>query len=455
MSVTLPGYDRAGVTPGIFHLGPGAFFRAHTAAFTDTALETMPDWGIETAALRSAATAEALAAQDGLYTLLTREGGETRARVIGAVLAAHPASRIAVRLTDPAIRIVTLTVTEKAYGIDPATGGLDPAHPAIAADLAAPGTPHSAVGHLVRALGQRRAAGIAPFAVLCCDNLPANGPLLRRLVLAFAERLDPDLARWIETEAAFPACMVDRITPASTPQTLADAARLTGRPDLAAVEAEAFGQWVIEDRFPLGRPAWDRAGALFVQDVAPYETMKLRMLNGAHSLLAYLGLARGHAFIRDAVADPALLDAARRHLDAAAATLGPVPGVDLQDYARTLLARFANRAIAHRTLQVAMDGTQKLPQRLLAPAAETLRAGGDTASFALATAAWMRHAATANPLDDPRAAEIAARLAGVPRTGAAIAGALLALPGLFPAGLRDAPPWRAQVAGALEALLSS
>jgi fructuronate reductase len=240
--------------------------------------------------------------------------------------------------------------------------------------------------------------------------------------------------------------MVDRITPAPTPATLADAERLTGRSDRLAVETEPFLQWVIEDDFVQGRPDWDRGGALFVADVAPYEAMKLRMLNGTHSLLAYMGLAAGHALVRDAIADPAIAAAARAHLAAAAATLGPVPGADPAGYARALLDRFANRAIAHRLAQIAMDGTQKLPPRILAPAAEVVARGGDADSFARVTAAWMWHAATARPLADPRADEIAALLAGAGGKAAA----LLDLPGLMPPALRQDAGWRARVLAHLD-----
>lgn len=446
--------------PGILHLGPGAFFRAHLAVLTEGAMQaTGGDWGILAAGLRDDAMARQFSAQDGCFTLLVRDGAEVRAQVVGSVLGGVAADAILARMGDPSIRIVTLTLTEKAYGLDPATGGLDGAHPAIAADLARIGTPdarpRSAVGLIAAGLAARRAAGLAPFTPLSCDNLPGNGHVLRRLVLEFAARGDPALADWIAAQVRFPSTMVDRITPAPTQATTDDAQRLTGIADPLAVETEPFLQWVIEDDFVQGRPDWDRAGALFVQDVAPFETMKLRMLNGTHSALAWLGLAAGHVHVRDAVADPALARAARAHLRAAAATLAPVPGVDLHAYAEDLMARFANRAIAHRLDQIAMDGTQKLPPRILAPAAQVRARGGDTDSFARVTAAWIWHVVRHAPLRDPRADEMRALLAGVPHRPDALTGALMALPGLVPPILRDDPGWTGQVSAHLRALMDA
>jgi len=451
-AVARPGFDRATLRPGILHLGPGAFFRAHLAVHTDAALAgSGGNWGILAAGLRSADLASGFDEQGGLCTVLVRDSAGTRAQVLGSILGGVAPESILDRMADPAIRIVSLTITEKAYGLHPATGGLDPDHPAIAPDLAAPGRPRGAVGLIAAGLARRRVAGLAPFTPLSCDNLPGNGQVLRRLVTEFAARHDPDLAGWIGAHVPFPSTMVDRITPAPTAATLIDAASLMGRQDLLAVETEPFSQWVIEDRFAGGRPDWDRGGALFVDDVAPYERMKLRMLNGTHSLLAWLGLAAGHALIREAIADPAIRAEASAHLAAAADTLDPVPGVDPADYAEALIARFENRAIAHRLIQIATDSSQKLPPRILEPAVQALARGGTADRMARATAAWMRHAATVRPLPDPRAAEIEAALTPRPATPRALAEALMALPGLFPRGLRDDGGWRARVVAHLAA----
>ncbi|MGR9451941.1 mannitol dehydrogenase family protein [Rhizobium leguminosarum] len=460
----LPAYDRNQLKSGILHLGPGAFFRAHFAPFTDAALATSGgDWGIEVASLRTADVADHLNEQNGLYTMLIRDTSGTVARVIGPILRAHVATRdpagLLDRLEDPTIRIVSLTVTEKAYGMDTATGGLDLNHADVAADLANRHAPRGVIGYLVEGLSRRRAKGLAPFTPLSCDNLPSNGAVLKRLVLDFAERVDPSLRQWIEANVPFPSTMVDRITPASTEATYQDAERLTGRQDLAAIETEPFTQWVIEDHFANGRPAWEKAGALMVTDVSAYEKMKLRMLNGAHSLLAYLGYIGGYEFIRDVMDDAGLAALAYRHMHAAARTLDAVPGIDLDDYASELIARFANKAIAHRTYQIAMDGTQKLPQRLLEPATEALAHGDKAETYAIAVAAWMRYAIGEHgngeryELRDPRAGEIAALIADVPRTGLAISAALFTLPGLFPAALTGHRAWTQDVSDKLEILI--
>lgn len=458
-SVIRPAYPRDALATGILHLGPGAFFRAHLAVYTDDVLAKDNRWGIEAVSLRSTDVVDHLNEQNGLYTLLTRDTAGTTARVIGSIVKARAAIRdpagLLARLADPEIRIVSLTVTEKAYGLDPRTGGLDLAHPDIAADLANPTQPRGVIGYIVAGLAARRAQGLNPFTPLSCDNLPGNGTVLKRLTLDFAERVDPALRRWIEETVPFPSTMVDRITPASTDETYADAERLTGHADRAAIETEPFSQWVIEDHFVNGRPAWEEAGALMVSDVSAYEKMKLRMLNGAHSLLAYLGFIAGHEFIRDTMQDAGLKSLAERHMKAAAATLDPLVGIDFDDYARALIARFENRAIAHRTYQIAMDGTQKLPQRLLQPAAEALARGEDAETFAIAVAGWMRYAMgidrEGKPYDlrDPRAGEIAAILNKADRDGASIASALFSLPGLFPAALTTNAAWTGRVERAL------
>jgi fructuronate reductase len=460
----LPGYDRKALKAGILHLGPGAFFRAHFAPFTDAALAAAGgDWGIEVASLRTADVADHLNEQNGLYTMLVRDTSGTKAEVIGPILRAHVATRnpggLLQRLEDPAIRIVSLTVTEKAYGFDAASGGLDLKHADVVADLANPHAPRGVIGYLVEGLSRRRTKGVAPFTPLSCDNLPSNGAVLKRLVLDFAERIDPALRQWIEQNVPFPSTMVDRITPASTDATYRDAEALTGRQDLAAIETEPFTQWVVEDHFANGRPQWDKVGALMVEDVSAYEKMKLRMLNGAHSLLAYLGYIGGYEFIRDVMDDAGLAALARRQMNAAAATLDPLPGIGFEAYADELIARFANKAIAHRTYQIAMDGTQKLPQRLLEPATEALAHGGMAETYAIAVAAWMRYAMGIDrngksfELRDPRAGEIAALLADVPRNGAAVSAVLFTLPGLFPAALTENLAWTEDVANKLEILI--
>lgn len=460
---SVPGYDPARHGTGIVHIGIGAFHRAHQAVYTDDALAAAGgDWRILGVSLRSRDLAESLGPQNGLYTLIERGADGVRARVIGSVarvIAGDPGATLSA-LADPSIRIVTLSVTEKGYGIDRATRGPDPANPVVAADLARPDAPTGVLGLLVAALGARRRAGVAPFTVLSCDNLSGNGALLRDGVVGFARRVDPDLADWIAASVAFPSSMVDRITPAATTGTLALAAALTGCADLAAVETEPFHQWVVEDHFPTGRPQWEAGGAIFVTDVSPYERMKLTMLNGTHSMLAYAGFLAGKRHVRDVMADPDLSVLVQRHLVAAAAVLPDLPGVDLGAYADALTLRFRNPAIAHETYQIAMDGTEKLPQRLLKPAIAALQAGQSIRPFAFAVAAWMRYclgttdAGEAYALRDPRQDEIAAAVAGLPRQAGPIAAALHALPGLFPAALVTAPAWKEAVEDALDSMLT-
>jgi fructuronate reductase len=462
-SVEVPRYDRS-VAAGIVHIGVGAFHRAHQAVYTDDAMARSGGaWMIDGVSLRSYEIADTLNQQNGLYTLLTRGPDNISARVVGSirrVLAATiDAGQVLAALATGTTKVVSLTITEKGYGLDPRTGGLDRSHPSVAADLADRNQTQSALGFIVAALHLRMMLSVPPFTVLCCDNLPSNGKVLRRLVLEFAALRDPAVVAFIEKHVKFPSTMVDRITPATTEQTLADAARLIGRTDLAAVETEPFSQWIIEDDFAAGRPDWEAGGALFVKDVAPYEKMKLRMLNGTHSMLAYAGFIAGHQYVRDAMADASLARLARRHMRQAAMTLDPVPGIDLDHYADELVARFANPAIAHQTYQIAMDGTQKLPQRLLEPATIALQRGLPLEAYAFAVAAWMRYVLGVKEsgeryaLRDPREAEIASLIGTAGDAGSIIDG-LFELPGLFPDELARSDLWRSAVRSRLETMLT-
>lgn len=459
-----PGVRRPGYLPsrhgaGILHLGLGAFHRAHQAVYTDDALASAGgDWRIIGANLHSHVLPEAMAAQNHLYTVLTR-GEDTSARVIAAHAATMGGDAAAIlrAACDPSIRVVTLTVSEKGYGIDRAAMDLDAAHPDMAADLARPHAPRGVPGLLVAALAARRKAGIAPFTLLSCDNLPDNGHLLRAAVLGFARRTDPGLAAWITDAVAFPCCMVDRITPAPSPATEADAQALTHHRDLAAVETEPFRQWVIEDHFPSGRPAWEAGGAQFTGNVRPWEAMKLRMLNGAHSLIAYAGQLTGLETVRDVMADAALAPLVARHMRAAALTLPRGAGLDPEGYAQTLTARFANPGLAHATAQIAMDGTEKLPQRWFAPALDLLAAGMDPRPHAFATALWLgwlaalaREGRTPADPRGPRLLAMAQAAGDDPERLADI----LALPGLAAPALREAPAFRAPLLAILARLLS-
>ena len=412
----LPAYDRTGVTPGIVHLGIGNFHRAHQAVYVDDCLTADPSWGIRGVSLRRSDTARALAPQDGLYTLAVKEGERTQARVVGSILdvlvAPEGINAVLSAMIDPAIRIVSLTVTEKGYCHDPASGGLDPEHPGVRSDLSEPGSPTTAPGLLAEALRLRHAAGIEPFTVLSCDNLPSNGATLARIVAQYAGLRDPGLERFIEGEVAFPSTMVDRIVPATTEADRTEIAALTGREDAWPVMTEPFSQWVIEDSFPTGRPDLAAVGAEFVEDVGPFEHMKLRMLNGAHSTLAYFGQLLGRETVADAMDHPKLAALVARVMGQAAATLS-LPVDDLARYAQALEARFRNPSLKHRTRQIAMDGSQKIPQRLLGTIRDAERDGLPWDAVALGVAAWIAYLRTGQ-IDDPMAGRFSALSAAHP-----------------------------------------
>jgi fructuronate reductase len=432
--------------------------------YVEDALDAGPgDWGIVGVSLRSPDVRDRLAPQDGLYTLVERDASGERLRVIGCVrevlFAPEAPGVVVAQLADPAIRIVTLSVTEKGYCHDPATGRLDASHPDVRHDLAEPARPRGVPGVLVAGLARRRAARAGPLTVLCCDNLPHNGRLLRGLVETMAGLADPSLLPWLADQVAFPSTMVDRIVPATTPEDVAAVAARLGVEDRAPVVAEPFRQWVIEDRFAGPRPALEAAGVQLVADLAPFEAMKLRLLNGSHSALAYLGYLSGFTYVSDVVREPAFRAYVGRLMaDEAAPTLRLPPGVDLAAYTASLLERFANPAIAHRTWQIAMDGSQKLPQRLLGTVRDNLSAGRPVTCLALAVAAWMRYVAgmdeRGRPIDvrDPLAGRLAAMAAGAGGDPAALARAYLGVREVFGDDLAAAPAFSDQVARWLAAL---
>ncbi len=395
-------YDRDAQAIGVVHFGIGAFHRAHQAWYTDRAMDGgCRDWMISGVSLRSGDVAGQMNPQDGLYSMAERSAAGSAHRVVGAVrevlVAQRSSPSLAARLTAPATRIASFTVTEKGYCRGP-DGSIDFA-------LAAEGSVYPI---LADAFKQRRAAGIGGLTLLSCDNLADNGGQLAGLMGAYLDRGDPALRDWFERECACPSTMIDRIVPASTPADLDSAEMALGLRDQAAVVTEPFSQWVIEDRFAAGRPAWDKVGAQLVSDVAPYETAKLRMLNGAHSALAYLGLAQGHVFVHEAVADAHIRPVVEQLMrQEAAESLTPAPGQDLGAYADALLARFANPALAHRLAQIAMDGSQKIPQRWLETLAFHAGRGAQCAAILTALGAWLQHLRGDNgAIDDPRASEL-------------------------------------------------
>jgi fructuronate reductase len=460
--VALPGYDRAAVKTGVVHLGIGAFHRAHQAVVFDDALKAGDlRWGVLGASLRSPGVRDQLNPQDGLYTLVVRDGSDEHLRVIGAgrgvlVGPEDPAALVAA-MADADVHIVTLTVTEKGYRLDPATGDLMLDDPEVAADLADISRPVTAPGFIVAALQARKAAGIKPFTVISCDNLPHNGKRIRAGVLEMAHRVEPALADWIAEEGAFPQTMIDRIVPATIPD---DIARLTARlgvEDQGMVKAEPFTQWVVQDWFAGERPDLAAYGVQLTEAVEPWEDAKLRLLNGAHSAVSYLGALSGHAHVHEAVAQPALRAVAERLWDEAETTLNPPPGLDIAAYRTALMGRFDNAALMHRTYQIAMDGSQKLPQRLLHTIEARLAADQDIHALALGVGAWMRwqdgadEAGETYVVQDPLAAQTAALLAGAD-TDAARIDALLTLSAVFSPGLAADARFRDAVLAAYSAL---
>eukprot|EP00658_Telonema_sp_P-2_P034887 TRINITY_DN25440_c0_g2_i1.p1 TRINITY_DN25440_c0_g2~~TRINITY_DN25440_c0_g2_i1.p1 ORF type:complete len:498 (+),score=150.17 TRINITY_DN25440_c0_g2_i1:208-1701(+) len=431
------GYDRSKVTTGIVHLGIGAFHRAHQALYTEDVLGMGPGndgWGITAVSLRRPDMRDLMKPHDCLFTLVERGADGVTARVVGSVLdvlvAPEDPGKVVDLMADASVKVVTLTITEKGYACNLATKSLIEDHPDVLHDLANPGTPKSALGFMVAALAKRKAAGLRPFSVLSCDNMPSNGKLVRGLVTSYAGKIDKELREWIEAEGRFPCSMVDRIVPAVTPDDIQQAQDLSGLHDGGAVATEKFKQWVIQDWFVDDqRPPWDKAGALLVEDVEPFESMKLRMLNGTHSTFAYSGYLSGFKYIYQVMEEEAMVALMSMLLEEVLPTLSVPAGIDLAGYQAALAERFRNPHIKHQTYQIAMDGSQKLPQRILSVVQEA-KAGTNT--LALAAAGWMRYVRgvdgegsefrlqdpladtlkkTANSSDNP--AEVAAALFGI------------------------------------------
>jgi fructuronate reductase len=459
-----PPFDPASLQVGIVHLGLGAFARGHGLVFTQGAIAATGDtrWGYCGVTQRSRSVVDQLAPQDGLYSVLVRDGSDVVPQVVGTVrdllFAAGEPERLTALLAAPATRLVTLTVTEKGYRHDPATRRLRADDPEVIAD-AAGREPLTVVGQLVRGLAARRAADAGPVTLLSCDNLAGNGEVLRDVVTEFCSLLPGDgLRDWVEANVAFPSSMVDRITPATTDQDRADVARLLGLTDEGVVVTEPFSQWVVEDTFAAGRPAWELAGVTLTDDVAPYERMKLRLLNGSHSTMAYLGLLAGHEYVADAAGDPAIAAAVTLLMrDDVTPGLDMPAGFDLSGYQEQLRSRWRNAAIRHLLSQIAMDGSQKIPNRLFGPIKERLAAGATPAAATLGLAAWMRFVSAGRSddgkplaLDDPLADRLHSAVAGA-SAPAAVADALFGVTEVF-GDLGDDPSVRALVTGHLETL---
>lgn len=421
--VQQPGYDRQQLCSRIVHFGFGAFHRAHQALLTNRVLNAKGgDWGIcEISLFSGDVLMSQLRAQNHLFTVLEKGAEGNQPIIVGAVhecLNAKLDSLAAIieKFCEPQVAIVSLTITEKGYCIDPATGKLDMQNARILHDLENPSEPHSAPGILVEALHRRRERGLPAFTVLSCDNIPDNGHVVKNAVLGMVHKRSAALAEWISQHVSFPGTMVDRIVPAATEASLAEITQEMGVEDPCAISCEPFIQWVIEDNFVAGRPEWEVAGVQLVNDVLPWEQMKLRMLNGSHSFLAYLGYLAGFAHINECMQEPCFREAAHRlMLDEQAPTLR-ITDVDLTAYANSLIERFANPALQHRTWQIAMDGSQKLPQRMLDGIRVHLERKSTWPLLALGVAGWMRYVSgiddNGNEIDvrDPLSDKIRARV---------------------------------------------
>ena len=466
-AVRRPAYDRSALSAGIAHIGVGAFHRCHQAEYTDDLLQQRFDrWGIVGVNIRPPTLTDTIGRQGGLYTRLLRSGSAVDARVIGSIVSVvdsqdSPSPALDV-LASPEIDLVTLTVTEKGYCHRPSTGELDFDAPDIAHDLANPEAPRSLPGLIVRALEQRRATHGQPLTVMSCDNIPSNGAILSRVVGALAERRDNRLAEWIAANAAFPSTMVDRIVPATSQADHDTVEQSLGFRDEAVVAGEPFRQWVIETRFAGRFPRWDLVGASFVEDVAPFELLKMRVLNAAQSTLAPLGVLARLDYTCDDMADPVLSGFVRRMLlEESVPTLPPVPGIAPERYVEQSLDRLRNTAIRHRNHQIATDGSQKIVQRLLNPIRERLARGEGAALLAVPVAAWIAYVAFSSErlgrrwlVADPFADQIAAIATRIGGDAPALAAAILSIDAIFDGELAASIPFRTAVAEGLRAFLS-
>ncbi|WP_111412605.1 mannitol dehydrogenase family protein [Billgrantia lactosivorans] len=409
--VAVPRYDRREVTPGIVHIGVGGFHRAHQALYLDELMNRGEalDWGIVGVGVLPGdrRMQEALAAQDHLYTLVVKHtDGEREPRVIGAMLdylfAPDDPEAVIERMADPAIRIVSLTVTEGGYNFHPVSGEFDLDNPEVRHDLVRPDAPRTTFGLVVEALVRRRQRGLAPFTILSCDNIQGNGEVARRMFAAFARARDPALGEWMETEVAFPNAMVDRITPVTQEDDIAELASEFGVEDAWPVVCEPFTQWVLEDRFACGRPPLERVGVQLVEDVVPYELMKLRLLNASHQALCYFGTLAGYRYAHEVCRDPLFVDFLLGYMrHEGSPTLAPVPGVDLEQYRQTLIERFANPEIKDTLARLCAESSDRIPKWLVPVIREQLEAGGEIRRSAAVVASWARYAEGVDEQGEP------------------------------------------------------
>jgi mannitol 2-dehydrogenase len=396
----VPAYDRSAVTAGIVHLGVGAFHRAHQAYYADQLLELGedPGWGIAGIGVKAvdAAVRDALVPQRGRYTLLMKDSSSARARVVGSIvdyrLAPDDVEAAIEQIAAPSTRIVSLTVTEGGYYNDPNTGEFMAGDPDIAHDVANPSEPVTHFGLVTEALRRRRSRNVPPPTLLTCDNIQGNGHVYQAAMANFATLQDPELADWIAANVVFPNTMVDRITPRTTDANRAEVARDFGIEDAWPIVSETFIQWVVEDRFPTGRPAWEKAGVQMVDDVFPYELLKLRILNATHQLLAYLGYLSGYTYVDQAASDPTFVALQRRYMKREGfPTLRPVPGTDVAAYGEQIIERFSNTQIQDTIARLCTESSTYVSTFVFPVLRDNLAAGGEIDVLTLVVAAWARY----------------------------------------------------------------
>ena len=410
-TVPVPTYDREQVRTGIVHIGVGGFHRAHEAMYVDTLMERGEglDWGITGVGLLPGdrRMAEVMAKQDCLYTLVLKHpDGSREPRVIGSLVdylfAPEHTEEVLRVMTEPSTRIVSLTITEGGYHVNQATGDFDADAPDIQRDLTPGAVPSTAFGFLTEALARRRAADIPPFTVMSCDNIPGNGDVTRRMLGSFATLKDPDLAAWIEANVSFPDSMVDRITPVTTDADRDELTQRYGIEDDWPVVCEPWAQWVLADDFGTERPPLEQVGVQLVEDVEPYELMKLRLLNASHQAMCYLGYLAGYRYAHEVCADPLFVDFLTGYLDEEATpTLPPVPGVDLDDYKRQLIVRFANPEVRDTLARLCAESSDRIPKWLLPVIRAQLERDGGIRRSVLVVAAWARYAEGTDESGEP------------------------------------------------------
>jgi mannitol 2-dehydrogenase len=458
--IQVPQYDREKVGQAILHVGVGGFHRAHQALYTDDLLNQGEDsqWGFCGVGLlkHDARIRDVMESQDCLYTLVERSLAGDTARIIGSIVnfafAPDDSQKVIEQMASPTTRILSLTITEGGYYIDQATGDLNAQHADLQHDLAHPHEPSCSFGYILEALDRRRIRGLAPFTVMSCDNIQSNGEVAKKMLMAFAELRDPQLSNWMAENCLFPNSMVDRITPATTDEHRNLVKEKFGIDDGWPVMTESFKQWVIEDHFAQGRPKWEEVGAQMTSDVLPYEKMKLRLLNASHQALCYIGMLLGYQLVHETMEDADIRKLVEKMMDEEVTPiLSPVPGVDLTEYKKTLIQRFANPAIRDQLSRIGIYGSSGIPKFVLPSVEDQLKRGGPIKLLGFTVASWFRYL---NGLDEsgkemPMLDPMAPKLREQAKAAGKDAGHLLAMREVFSEELANAPAFAKQVSDTL------